>query len=1170
MSCTTGLLAILVNSHSRQTIINTFNMTVDDKSFFLFAQTNPEKAREHIAAVREVTGTVDDEEIKRALDKTRETSGDFNLARAIDILLGSNSHTVAILPSPSSTLPTTSMVPPSSSPHKPKVVDLTEENKSEDDLQRAIALSLQDGGVTNLPSHSTTATSTVSGVTQEEQDVSKALEASLLESTQGRRKKDSQNPHDRQRDGEWPVGLKNVGQTCWFSAVIQSLFHLPAFRTLVLNFTPPQHLPMSDKERKILEFMSELRKLFVLLLSSQRKYVDPSRAVGILRGSLGGGEGGQGTSNQQDVSEFTHKLLDWLEEAFKLSSAPVKVKSEESVSGGEIVKREAGDGSEPMDSESEKMDKEKESVTEKDKEDMNIPNSDESDATDKETSSVPSAKNPMYSLFYGKVEIEGSNQGVQFSRCEQFGQWPLQVNGYKHIHESLEASTAYQAIDSGEGNHSGQERWFTTLPPVLFLELSRFQFNTSRGIAEKVNNVLEFPEEIFLDRYLEVNKAVVRDKREQVKRLVDRRNSLQEQLDRFLQYGPPQSSQKFPLVSILKSALEFARSGMEIGGGGGGESDSTMQVDSPCPSPASLTPASSLANLATEGVMTSSPPEPAAPVQLPDGSISIPIVREEAEPAPPTDMEVEGGSLPTPRVQSTPAPRHVSELELKVLSSCLARWGREVEEEMASLNKALEDISGAIAVMYEEPGLRLRGYRLHAVMVHEGDVNQGHYWAYVNHVQRGCWLKYNDNTVSQTTWEEIKKEAVGGRASTSAYSCVYVDIERGDLMDQPTPPLPTDLDLFIMEDNKSFAAEIVKWDEEQLRLKSEPAPTCPPSQLLIGDDPECQIIEQKPDLAQSHALLAKEATLEYLAAVAAIPAEKKKLEGKSNTSYMINKIYQAVKQKVQQCKQEGFGERQDPRLDSFIHYLVANELNIDLYRRALLEQVALQEFEMQGEVGRDVARTARDTIRQMDTQIEQEILLWHRAYHQFRIVVNYFVLGVEKYTENVLEESLELLTTSYVVNEKIAEEPPQTQNGFKAMFKRGLIKHFHLAVESLNTRLVEQFETGSDPGSVANRVSTTLVPAIHILQARTNKQPGGRDAALLEEVRGRWCAMIEQPLPDRKRDYWGTIFNTVVPDDNSVVMKQPPIVRYPKLSDDLKLGQRYKGAMQRIMRETDK
>ena len=38
----------------------------------------------------------------------------------------------------------------------------------------------------------------------------------------------------------------------------------------------------------------------------------------------------------------------------------------------------------------------------------------------------------------------------------------------------------------------------------------------------------------------------------------------------------------------------------------------------------------------------------------------------------------------------------------------------------------------------------------------------------------------------------------------------------------------------------------------------------------------------------------------------------------------------------------------------------------------------------------------------------------------FRIVINYLVWQVEKYTENVLEESLDLLNTSYVVNENIA------------------------------------------------------------------------------------------------------------------------------------------------------
>ena len=71
----------------------------------------------------------------------------------------------------------------------------------------------------------------------------------------------------------------------------------------------------------------------------------------------------------------------------------------------------------------------------------------------------------------------------------------------------------------------------------------------------------------------------------------------------------------------------------------------------------------------------------------------------------------------------------------------------------------------------------------------------------------------------------------------------------------------------------------------------------------------------------------------------------------------------------------------------------------------------------------------------------------------------------------------------------------------QGMTKRGLMKHFHLAVEAVNTRLVEEFETGSDPANVARRVGEILVPAIHILQARTNKTPGGRDAILLEEVK---------------------------------------------------------------------
>ena len=944
------------------------------------------------------SGCSDEDEIKQAFEKSKDSNGEFSVNGAIDQVLGSTARSSVVTPSSTALAQNTS-------PQKAKVVDLTDDNKSEDDLQRAIALSLQDGG---LVSQNTAATSTsVSGISQEEQDVSKALEASLLESSQVGRKKDSQNPHDRQRDGLWPVGLKNVGQTCWFSAVIQSLFHIPAFRTLVLNYTPPRQDVTSEKRRKILEFMSELRKLFSLLLNSQRKYVDPSRAVGILRGSLGGGgESSQSCSNQQDVSEFTHKLLDWLEEAFNIRAVNDKSKY------CDIVKNENNDESEPMDSESEKMDKEKE-TTHEDKMPTSSSTSHEVDV------------NQMYSLFYGKVEIEGRNQGIEFSRKEQFGQWPLQVNGFKHIHDSLEASTAFQAIDSGVGGQvpSGQERWFTLLPPVLFLELSRFQFNTSKGVAEKINNTLEFPQEIFLDRYLEINKTVVRKKREEVKRLMQKRESLKKQLDCYLKYGSEEgeSSQQYPLVSVLRSALEFAKSGSEAGGGA--EAEASMQVDSPCHSPASLTPAHSLSSLAPAAAAPGDQAADPQPEAREDGDSGHSLdTAMEVEPAEPVAATAEA-AVPT----QPPKPRFVSEMEMKVLSSCLGRWIREVDEEIAGLSQCLTAIEGSIAAMYEEAGLRERGYRLHAVMVHEGDVNQGHYWAYVNHAELG-WLKFNDNTVSHTSWQEVSKEAVGGSSSTaSAYSCVYVDVARNSLFKDPSPSLlPTDLDIFVMEDNKSFASEVVKWDEEQHRQKEEEgagaAATNQP--VLIGDDPECQIIEQKPDLAQSHALLARDLTLEYLNIVA---NEKKKPDAtKNNTSNVINKIYAAVKQKIQAGRNEGFGDSQDVRLESFLHYLIANDLTVDHYKKALLEQVALQEFELMSDLGREVSKTAKDSLRTIPSTVEQEIILWHRAYHQFRIVVNYFVLGVEKYTDNMLEEALELFTISYIVNEKIIEDPPQS------------------------------------------------------------------------------------------------------------------------------------------------
>jgi hypothetical protein len=132
-------------------------------------------------------------------------------------------------------------------------IDLTQD----DDLQKALALSLQDMQHQN------------GGISFEEQELSRALEASIAEThvdDTGTRRIfiDPLNPHEKVRKNDDPVGLKNIGNTCWFSAVMQvivisitsswyyiSLFFLSSFLSLSLSplslfsFSPSSYLSLS-------------------------------------------------------------------------------------------------------------------------------------------------------------------------------------------------------------------------------------------------------------------------------------------------------------------------------------------------------------------------------------------------------------------------------------------------------------------------------------------------------------------------------------------------------------------------------------------------------------------------------------------------------------------------------------------------------------------------------------------------------------------------------------------------------------------------------------------------------------------------------------------------------------------------------------------------------------
>lgn len=66
-------------------------------------------------------------------------------------------------------------------------------------------------------------------------------------------------------------------------------------------------------------------------------------------------------------------------------------------------------------------------------------------------------------------------------------------------------------------------------------------------------------------------------------------------------------------------------------------------------------------------------------------------------------------------------------------------------------------------------------YKLHAVFIHQGQANYGHYWIYILDHKENQWWKFNDSTVTKVAESEIFHDTTGSTANP--YFLVYVDAE---------------------------------------------------------------------------------------------------------------------------------------------------------------------------------------------------------------------------------------------------------------------------------------------------------------------------------------------------------------------------------------------------------
>ncbi|CAG9318443.1 USP28_2 [Blepharisma stoltei] len=134
-----------------------------------------------------------------------------------------------------------------------------------------------------------------------------------------------------------------------------------------------------------------------------------------------------------------------------------------------------------------------------------------------------------------------------------------------------------------------------------------------------------------------------------------------------------------------------------------------------------------------------------------------------------------------------------------------------------------------IEAIFDINELKQHRYQLHSILMHEGSVEGGHYYAFIYDPEYSIWRKYNDVNVTEVKEYEVMAEAIGGHGSNSAYGLIYIDsnlipnFPKGRLrsyslntpneipQDHYKSLVPDDLRREIDEENKKAYDEVIEY-----------------------------------------------------------------------------------------------------------------------------------------------------------------------------------------------------------------------------------------------------------------------------------------------------------------------------------------------------------------------
>ncbi|KAJ5638100.1 hypothetical protein N7490_007979 [Penicillium lividum] len=566
------------------------------------------------------------------------------------------------------------------------------------------------------------------------------------------------NTESEQNLSEWPVGLQNIGNTCYLNSLLQFYFSIKPYRDMVLNIEKFQmdtaneasitvkkvgSRKVSGKEiERSLRFLTELRLLFRDMISSKNSSVTPSQELARLTLISPGNEAAIRRRSTISASK-THGLGD-------VNGAPVLgplgPPSTYCDAGSEatLVSESNGTGATapPMDAEpidegyvnisptqpvpptrappvpprpAPEIDPKKQLIEEVEigaQQDVtevinNVLFQSQCAIKPREVASDGEQVDHVKDMFYGQTRSYITTSGGTRSKDERWCDIKVNVAlGPRDIYDAIDGAFDVQKI-SVENAEAEQYGSITRLPPILQIQVQRVQFDPVKKTSYKSTNHLQLSETIYMDRYMDTTRQ---DRLEARRQCWEWKKSL----------ASIQARQAELLRTQENDGLETAALFREAKG--------------------------VLDDLNFPGSDNASMPE--------DSEQSI--------------VSESGSSAPENKL------RLIQELE---------QMSEDVQTEFQALEQQFQTTKQLIADKFADS--KEMPYQLYAVFVHRGSVSFGHYWIYIKDFQKNIWRKYNDEYVTEVqNLDEIFANKDDTNPPTP-YFLVYINELKRDRMVDP-------------------------------------------------------------------------------------------------------------------------------------------------------------------------------------------------------------------------------------------------------------------------------------------------------------------------------------------------------------------------------------------------